>query len=145
MFFIETILHQAQLALNYQSTTKCWTLLYYVWLVPCRWWLRGVIFAITRRNSAWLQEMWQRGQYNFLALNVRRPNYLGLTRSISWLLIPGLLTSAGHQQPWYSLCRICRSQDLSTCVISMWSNDIRYKCISLQNLGHKELRTHESL
>ena len=35
-----------------------------------------------------------------LTLNVRRPSYLGLTRSISWLLMPWLLTSPGHQQPW---------------------------------------------
>ena len=33
---------------------------------------------------------------------------LGLTRSISWLLMPWLLTSPGHQQPWYWLCRIGR-------------------------------------
>ena len=45
----------------------------------------------------------------FLTLNVREPSYLGLTRSISWLLMPWLLTSPGHQQPWYWLCRICRS------------------------------------
>ena len=38
-------------------------------------------------------------------LNVRGPSYLGLTRSISWLLMPWLLTSSGHQQPWYWLCR----------------------------------------
>ena len=31
-----------------------------------------------------------------------------LTRSISWLLMPWLLTSPGHQQPWYWLCRIGR-------------------------------------
>ena len=36
------------------------------------------------------------------------PSYLGLTRSISWLLMPWLLTSPEHQQPWYWLCRICR-------------------------------------
>ena len=40
---------------------------------------------------------------------VRGPSYLGLTRSISWLLMPWLLTSPGHQQPWYWLYRICRS------------------------------------
>ena len=34
-----------------------------------------------------------------LTLNVRGPSYLGLTRSISWLLMPWLLTSPGHQQP----------------------------------------------
>ena len=43
-----------------------------------------------------------------LTLNVRAPSYLGLTRSISWLLMPWLLTSPGHQQPWYWLCRIGR-------------------------------------
>ena len=41
-----------------------------------------------------------------LTLNVRGPIYLGLTRSISWLLMPW---RPGHQQPWYWLCRICRS------------------------------------
>ena len=41
-----------------------------------------------------------------LTLNVRGPSYLGLTRSISWLLLPWLLTSPVHQQPWYWLCRI---------------------------------------
>ena len=43
-----------------------------------------------------------------LTLNVRGPGFLGLTRSISWLLMPWLLTSPGHQQPWYWLCKICR-------------------------------------
>ena len=41
-----------------------------------------------------------------LTLNVRGPSYLGLTRSVSWLLMPWLLTSPGHQQPWFWLCRI---------------------------------------
>ena len=44
-----------------------------------------------------------------LTLSMLEPCYLGLTRSISWLLMPWLLTSLGHQQPWYWLCRICRS------------------------------------
>ena len=43
--------------------------------------------------------------FNLSTLNVRGPSYLGLTRSISWLLMPWLLTSPGHQQPWYWLCR----------------------------------------
>ena len=43
---------------------------------------------------------------NVLTLNMRGPSYLGLTRSISWLLMPWLLTSPGHQQPWYWLYRI---------------------------------------
>ena len=44
-----------------------------------------------------------------VTLNVRGPSYLCLTRSISWQLMPWLLTSPGHQQPWYWLYRICRS------------------------------------
>ena len=36
---------------------------------------------------------------DILTLNVRGPSYLGLTRSISWQLMPWLLTSPGHQQP----------------------------------------------
>ena len=48
-------------------------------------------------------------RHNELTLNVRGPSYLGLTRSISWLLMPWLLTSPGHQQPWYWQCRICKS------------------------------------
>ena len=42
---------------------------------------------------------------NRLALNVQGPSYLGLTMSISCLLMPWLLTSPGHQQPWYWICR----------------------------------------
>ena len=43
-----------------------------------------------------------------LTLNVRGPGFIGLTRSISWLLMPWLLTSPGRQQPWYWQCRISR-------------------------------------
>ena len=60
--------------------------------------------------------LWDLGEVHYgiceiglLTLNVRGPSYLGLTRSISWLLMPWLLTSPGHQQPWYWLCSICRS------------------------------------
>ena len=56
-----------------------------------------------------------------LTLNMRGRSYLGLTRSISWLLMPWLLTSPGHQQSWYWLCRICKS----------WSylrKDFKYLC-----------------
>ena len=41
---------------------------------------------------------------------MRGPSYLGLTRSISWLLMPWLLASPGHQQPWYWLCKISKSR-----------------------------------
>ena len=62
--------------------------------------------------------------------------------------MPWLLTSPGHQQPWYWLCRICRflsyyGRMLSTCIISMWSNDIKCKymfMLLLNNLARKGLR-----
>ena len=56
-----------------------------------------------------------------LTLNVRGPSYLRLTRSISSLLMPWLLTSPWHQQTWYWLYRMCRP--FSNCVKSMWRND----------------------
>ena len=39
-----------------------------------------------------------------ITLNLHGPSYLDLIRSISWLLMPWLLTSPGYQQPWYWLC-----------------------------------------
>ena len=79
-----------------------------------------------------------------LTLNVRGPSYLGLTRSISWLLIPWLLTSPGHQQTWYWLYRICRSLSYlrKDFVISMWRNEIKCKYMfmfTLKNLARKGL------
>ena len=46
-----------------------------------------------------------------IILNVRGPSYIGLTRSISLLLMPWLLASPGHQQPDidYNVCRTGRS------------------------------------
>ena len=57
-----------------------------------------------------------------LTPNVRGPSYLDLTRSISWLLMPWLLTSPGHHQPWYWLCRICgdMTQNVNICLRSLW-------------------------
>ena len=82
-----------------------------------------------------------------LTLNVWGPSYLSLARSISWLLMPWLLTSPGHHQPWYWLCRISGpgltwGRILSTCVSSMWSNDIKCKYMfmfPLKNLARKGL------
>ena len=54
-----------------------------------------------------------------LTLNVRGLSYLGLTRSISWLLMPWLPTSPGHQQPWYWLCGI-------SSFLSYLRNDFNY-------------------
>ena len=84
-----------------------------------------------------------------LTLNV--PSYLSLTRSISWLLMPWLLMSPGHQQPWYWLYRTWRSfsylrKDLSTCVKSMWSNDIKCKYMfmfPLKNLACRGLKSSQ--
>ena len=42
-------------------------------------------------------------------LNVPGLSYPSLTRSISWLLMPRILVSPGHQQPWYWLCKTGRS------------------------------------
>ena len=91
--------------------------------------------------------MSQTPQFKSLTLNVRGPSYLGLTRSISWLLMPWLLTSPGHQQPWYWLYTICRSFSYlrtiwSTCVISMWRNDTKCECtfmFSVKTLARKGL------
>ena len=83
-----------------------------------------------------------------LTLNVRGPSYLGLTRSISWLLMPWLLTSPGHQQPWYWLYieyvgpYLTWGRILSTCVVSMWRNDKKCKYMfmfTLKNLACKGL------
>ena len=86
---------------------------------------------------------------SLLTLNVRGLIYLGLTRSISWLLMPWLLTSPGHQQPWYWLWRICPGftwgMILSTCVIWRWSNDMKCKYMfmfPLQNVACKEFREY---
>ena len=82
-----------------------------------------------------------------LTLNVWGLSYLGLTRSTSWLLMPWLLVSPGHQQPWYWLYRMGRSlsclRKISTsCDISMWKNDMKCKYIflfPLKNLACKGL------
>ena len=44
-------------------------------------------------------------RYQTTNLTLNMPSYLGLTRSISWLLMPWLLASPGHQQP----CKIRKS------------------------------------
>ena len=82
-----------------------------------------------------------------LTLNVRGPSYLGLTRSISWLMMPWLLTSPGHQQPWYWLYRMCRSFSYSRkdfkymCQISVeeWHKMQIYVLLPLKNLARKGL------
>ena len=76
-----------------------------------------------------------------LTLNLLGPSNLGSTRSIAWLLMPWLLMSPGHQQPWYWLYRICRPfsylrKYLSTCVKSMWRNDMQiYVYVSSEKIS----------
>ena len=82
-----------------------------------------------------------------LTLNVGGPSYLGLTGSISWLLMPWLLTSPGHHQPWYWLRRKGRflsylRKDFN-CVVSMWRNDTQCQYMfmfPLKNLARKGLK-----
>ena len=82
-----------------------------------------------------------------LTLNVRGLSYLGLTRSISWLLMPWLLASPGHQQPWYWLCGIDRSLSYSTrnfnylCHINVeeWHKCKYMFMVSLKKLARKGL------
>ena len=72
---------------------------------PCTQYKDSGLDALKLRPDYWHVHIHFR-----LTLNVRGgPSYLSLTRSISWLLMPWLLTSPGHQQPWYWLYRICRS------------------------------------
>ena len=82
---------------------------------------------------------------------MRGPSYLGLTRSISWLLMPWLLMSPGqissHDIDYVEYVGPCLTwgRILSTCVISIWSNDIKCKYMfvfPLKNLARKELKQH---
>ena len=82
-----------------------------------------------------------------LTLNMKEQSYPGLTRSISWLLMPRLLASPGQQQPWFWWCKLGRSlltwgRISTTCVMSLWKNNRNCKYMFLfllKNLAHKEL------
>ena len=82
-----------------------------------------------------------------LTLNVRGMSYLGLTRSIScWW--PGSLCRqdiSSHDIDYveYVAAGLTWGRILSTCVISMWSNDIKCKYMfmfPLKNLARKGLK-----
>ena len=84
-----------------------------------------------------------------LTLYVRGPSYLGLIRSISWLLMPWLLAAPGHQQPWYWLYEICKSWSYTRKDFNyLWQrNDIKCKYMfmfPLKNLAHKGLTAPKS-
>ena len=72
------------------------------------------VIAYANMAGIWWPEM-------NLTLNVRGRSYIGLTMSISWLLMLWLLSSPGHQQPWYWQCRIGRS-------LSYLRKDSKYIC-----------------
>ena len=44
-----------------------------------------------------------------ITIHMRGTRYPGITRSMSWLLMPWLLASPRHQQPWYWLYKIYKS------------------------------------
>ena len=54
-------------------------------------------------------------------LSMQGLSYTGLIRSLSWLLMPWLFASPGHQQPWYWLCKLGRS-------LFYMRNDFDYLC-----------------
>ena len=103
----------------YCKMTYKWRLLYMPFQQPCSlWpidiWRRSFWSTLVQAmacclispshslNQCWfnineiLWHLFQAYVY-YLTLNVQGPSYLGLTRSISWLLMTWLLTSPGHQ------------------------------------------------
>ena len=86
----------------------------------------------------------------FLTLNVRGQSYLCLTRSISWLLMTCSCSLRRHDISTHDIDYVemvspCLTwwRIPTTCVISMWSNDIKCKCMflfPLKNLACKGLR-----
>ena len=116
---------------------------------------------IKRKLSLWPALCWWPGTVSFagtvaslaLTLNARVPSYLGWTRSISWLLMPWLLTSPGHRQPWYWLCRVGRflwylRKDFNYLRRINVENDTKCKYMfifSLTNLARKGLSHQNAL
>ena len=102
-----------------------------------RW--KGTI-KLSESNFQWYSSVDQT-----LTLKIRGLSHPILTRSISWLLMPWLLASPSHQQPWYWLCKLGRS-------VSAMRKDFNYLCyisveeckymfiFLLKNLACKELK-----
>ena len=75
-------------------------------------------------------------------------SYPGLTVSISWLLMPWLLASPGHQHPWCWLCKLGKSLSymrkdfnyLCHVIVEEWYKLHLYIFMSpLKNLAHQRL------
>ena len=82
-----------------------------------------------------------------LTLNVRGQSYLGLIRSMSWLLMPWLHASPGHQHQWYWLRRMgkfvsyLRTDFNYMCHVNVeeWYKMQRYVLFPLKDLARKGL------
>ena len=72
----------------------------------------------------WMSRIWTTGYGNSCWVELIKLEYSRMTRSIPSLLMTWLLTSSGHQKPWYWLCRINRT------LFSM-RKDFNYFAISL--------------
>ena len=94
-----------------------WSLFLRVQLTIFQHWFRQWLGAV-QATSHYLNQWWldYRRIYASLGLNE-------LNRSISLLPMPWLLVLPGHQQPWYSLCRIGRS------IMSYMRKDFNYLCL----------------
>ena len=103
---------------------KYWLIVNWTLRYKFQWYLNLTIMVFTEKMHLKMSSVIWQPFYSWLivlTLNVRGPSYLGLTRSISWLLMPWLLTSPEHQQPWYWLCRIGR-------FLSYLRKDFNYLC-----------------
>ena len=72
--------------------------------VPCPRY-RLMVPDFTTRDYGYYRwdPLWPSFSHNPSPAGTETASYLCLTRSISWLLMPWLLSSPGHQQPWYWL------------------------------------------
>ena len=112
IFHDQMILFKMANNISWNGVLSCWSHMTQddlVWscLKSTRWLtLWGLVMHICTRalGHHWFRKL----PGPVLTLNVQGLSYLGLTRSISWLQMPWLLMSPGHQQPWYWLCRISR-------------------------------------
>ena len=100
---------------------------------------------------------WVNSAWTGLILDMQGSNYYDLTCSVLWLLMPWVLVSPCHSHPWYWLCKIGRSlsytkkessTSTTTCVMSVWRNDINCKYMFKfppKNLACKGLIFHTLL
>ena len=106
-----------------RKMTHCWFRWYCViclapshylnqwWLICSRKCIVNVIMSTVQNGIHFVQA----------TFNIRGLNNFGSTWSISWLLMPWLLASPGHQHPWYSPSRIGK-------LLSCTRKDFNYLC-----------------